>query len=515
MEGTTFGGVPLNVELKLEVWDSPNSAGIVIDAVRCAKLALDRGIGGALDRPVELLHEVAAAAVHRRTRRGSARIRFIDGDDETARTELRAVTTTFFLVRHAAHDRVGRVLCGRMPGVQPRRGRAARRRGALAERLARERDRGRPVEPARAGARDGGADRRAARLEPSRCTRRSTRSISATGRARPSTELERRSALGALERRPRRQPPARRRDHAGGAGARRRPSWRRCATPTPDGRVVLVSHADVIKAALLYLPRPAARRLPAASRSARPRSATLVVGDWGAKVLSHERGGRRMKIVVFGLTISLLLGQRPRDPLAGPVPGAGARAATASCSSSRTCPITPRNRDLLEVPGGELVLYARLGRRAPARGRRELARRRRGDGHLLLPATGSRRPSSCSTRRAPLRVFYDLDTPVTLSRLQPRRGDHLYRPARPRRFRPRAQLHRRARPSTRCGPISARAAWRRSTAMSIPDVHRPVAPHAALSLPTSPISAPTRRTGRRRWRRSSSSRRGGGRSGAS
>jgi myo-inositol-1-phosphate synthase len=51
MEGTTFGGVPLNVELKLEVWDSPNSAGVVIDAVRCAKLALDRGIGGALDGP--------------------------------------------------------------------------------------------------------------------------------------------------------------------------------------------------------------------------------------------------------------------------------------------------------------------------------------------------------------------------------------------------------------------------------------------------------------------------------
>jgi myo-inositol-1-phosphate synthase len=51
MEGTTFGGVPLNVELKLEVWDSPNSAGIVIDAVRCAKLALDRGVGGALVGP--------------------------------------------------------------------------------------------------------------------------------------------------------------------------------------------------------------------------------------------------------------------------------------------------------------------------------------------------------------------------------------------------------------------------------------------------------------------------------
>jgi myo-inositol-1-phosphate synthase len=51
LEGTTFGNVPLNVELKLEVWDSPNSAGVVIDAVRCAKLALDRKIGGALIGP--------------------------------------------------------------------------------------------------------------------------------------------------------------------------------------------------------------------------------------------------------------------------------------------------------------------------------------------------------------------------------------------------------------------------------------------------------------------------------
>ncbi len=51
LEGTTFGGVPLNCELKLEVWDSPNSAGVVIDAVRCAQLALDRGIGGALTGP--------------------------------------------------------------------------------------------------------------------------------------------------------------------------------------------------------------------------------------------------------------------------------------------------------------------------------------------------------------------------------------------------------------------------------------------------------------------------------
>jgi len=51
MEGTTFGEVPLNLECKLEVWDSPNSAGVVIDAIRCCKLALDRDIAGALVGP--------------------------------------------------------------------------------------------------------------------------------------------------------------------------------------------------------------------------------------------------------------------------------------------------------------------------------------------------------------------------------------------------------------------------------------------------------------------------------
>jgi myo-inositol-1-phosphate synthase len=51
LEGTTFGGVPLNAEVRLEVWDSPNSAGVVIDAVRCAKLAMDRGLAGALTGP--------------------------------------------------------------------------------------------------------------------------------------------------------------------------------------------------------------------------------------------------------------------------------------------------------------------------------------------------------------------------------------------------------------------------------------------------------------------------------
>ncbi|MEW5796913.1 MAG: inositol-3-phosphate synthase [Candidatus Zixiibacteriota bacterium] len=51
MEGTTFGNVPLNIECKLEVWDSPNSAGVVIDAVRCCKLGLDNGLSGALVEP--------------------------------------------------------------------------------------------------------------------------------------------------------------------------------------------------------------------------------------------------------------------------------------------------------------------------------------------------------------------------------------------------------------------------------------------------------------------------------
>jgi myo-inositol-1-phosphate synthase len=55
VEGQGFGDVPLNVELKLEVWDSPNSAGVVIDAVRCCKLALNHGLGGQLDGPSSYL----------------------------------------------------------------------------------------------------------------------------------------------------------------------------------------------------------------------------------------------------------------------------------------------------------------------------------------------------------------------------------------------------------------------------------------------------------------------------
>jgi myo-inositol-1-phosphate synthase len=72
LEGRNFGDVPLNVELKLEVWDSPNSAGVIIDAVRCAKVALDRGQGGPVlgpsayfmkSPPVQYTDEVARQLV--------------------------------------------------------------------------------------------------------------------------------------------------------------------------------------------------------------------------------------------------------------------------------------------------------------------------------------------------------------------------------------------------------------------------------------------------------------------
>ena len=66
MEGSSFGDVPLNVELKLEVWDSPNSAGIVIDAVRLAKLALNNGISGSLEAPSAYLMKSPPEADPRR-----------------------------------------------------------------------------------------------------------------------------------------------------------------------------------------------------------------------------------------------------------------------------------------------------------------------------------------------------------------------------------------------------------------------------------------------------------------
>ncbi|HEX8771581.1 MAG TPA: inositol-3-phosphate synthase [Acidimicrobiales bacterium] len=64
LEGRNFGDVPLNIELKLEVWDSPNSAGVIIDAIRCAKLALDRGVGGPLIAPSAYFMKSPPAQYH-------------------------------------------------------------------------------------------------------------------------------------------------------------------------------------------------------------------------------------------------------------------------------------------------------------------------------------------------------------------------------------------------------------------------------------------------------------------
>jgi myo-inositol-1-phosphate synthase len=64
MEGTTFGGVPLNLELKLEVWDSPNSAGVITDAIRCAKLGLDRSLAGTLVAPSSYFMKSPPMQIH-------------------------------------------------------------------------------------------------------------------------------------------------------------------------------------------------------------------------------------------------------------------------------------------------------------------------------------------------------------------------------------------------------------------------------------------------------------------
>lgn len=93
MEGTTFGNVPLMAELKLEVWDSPNSAGVVIDAVRCAKLALDRGIAGSLAGPSAYFMKSPAVQYHDDDARKMVEA-FIDGEDDTRLPHSMTTTAT-------------------------------------------------------------------------------------------------------------------------------------------------------------------------------------------------------------------------------------------------------------------------------------------------------------------------------------------------------------------------------------------------------------------------------------
>jgi len=80
MEGTTFGNVPLNLELKLEVWDSPNSAGVITDAIRCLKLGLDRGLAGTLVGPSSYFMKSPPIQIHDDVARERVEA-FIRGDD--------------------------------------------------------------------------------------------------------------------------------------------------------------------------------------------------------------------------------------------------------------------------------------------------------------------------------------------------------------------------------------------------------------------------------------------------
>ncbi len=213
-----------------------------------------------------------------------------------------------------------------------------------------------------------------------------------------------------------------------------------------------------------------------------------------------------MKIVVFGLTISrpgATATRRSGAACAGRSPRRGHRVVF----FERDVPYYAGTRDLFEVPGGELVLYDDwddVRRRGRARGRRRRCR----DGHLLSAPTASRRPSLVLDAPRAVRVFYDLDTPVTLSRLERGESHDLYRPARPARFRSGAELHRRR---------GARRLRAQLGARRVAPLYGHVDPGCApadarrgpRSLPTCPISAPMRPTGRRRSRRCSSSRRGG------
>ena len=81
MEGTTYGDVPLNLELKLEVWDSPNSAGVITDAIRCAKLALDRGLAGTLVAPSAYFMKSPPRQIHDDVAHTQVEA-FIRGDDD-------------------------------------------------------------------------------------------------------------------------------------------------------------------------------------------------------------------------------------------------------------------------------------------------------------------------------------------------------------------------------------------------------------------------------------------------
>jgi myo-inositol-1-phosphate synthase len=105
MEGTTYGDVPLNLELKLEVWDSPNSAGVITDAIRCAKLGLDRGLAGTLVAPSSYFMKSPPIQIHDDIAYNRVEA-FIRGEDNETLvgTEKRAKRVLKHVTRNAARD---------------------------------------------------------------------------------------------------------------------------------------------------------------------------------------------------------------------------------------------------------------------------------------------------------------------------------------------------------------------------------------------------------------------------
>ena len=353
------------------------------------------------------------AAVHRR--RGAR----ADAEPSSPATADGAPSaTTFFLVRHAAHERSARVLAGRTPGVRARRG-GGRRRERLARQLARPSASPHLRSPRERCLETAAPIARALRLGRSRRSTTWTRSISAPG---PATTSRLRAAI----------PPGARGTSAAPCRVRRRAkAWSTCkracvaahrapARALRTGAVALVSHAEVIRAARLRLSRPLARRLVAARIS--PASITQsLVDERGAQGPRRQRASAEggVKLVVFGLTDQLLLGQRPRHAVARAVSALLAARLARRRSSSATRPITREPRPARASPAATSCSIADWADIAAWRAG-EVARRGRRHGHLLLPGRASRPSALVLDAPRPLRVFYDLDTPVTLG--APARG---------------------------------------------------------------------------------------------
>ena len=244
-----------------------------------------------------------------------------------------------------------------------RGGPRAGRRGRRAARRASASRRSTPARSERAQ-RDRAPSSPSGSASRSRPRRRSTRSTSATGPAAASrTSPDDPPGRAGTRRAASPRPPGGESDAGGSGSASSRALGR--SRRHPDGAVVLVSHADPIARACCYslgLPLDAWTAIEIAPASvSRPRSS----GD-GAASSSAQRAidARRRAHEDRRLRPDrlLVLGQRPRHAVARAHAARWRRAATRSSSSSATCPTTRGNRDLHELPGGELVLYRGLGR---------------------------------------------------------------------------------------------------------------------------------------------------------